>query len=225
MTSAASPCADVAAGEVRLLDGGRTPQAARRLRRANEAQGTMIACACKSIVMGRHSSLGPIDPQIGGIAAHGVIEEFARAKQEITANPVMAAVWQPILAKYGPTLVGECQKSIDWSSQMVRSWLVSGMLADDPKPDDKADAVIKEPGDHALTLSHARHISAAKASQIGLVIEPLEDDQGLQDRVLTVHHACIQTLTATPAFKIIESHDGIAFIQTVATMVMAAPQG
>ena len=28
--------------------------------------GTMIACACKSIVMGKHSNLGPIDPQLGG---------------------------------------------------------------------------------------------------------------------------------------------------------------
>ena len=69
--------------------------------------GTMIACACKSIVMGRHSSLGPIDPQIGPLAAHGVIEEFDRAAREIQQNPVMANIWGPILAKYGPTLVGE----------------------------------------------------------------------------------------------------------------------
>src|SRR6266702_5473539 len=34
--------------------------------------GTMVACACKEILMGKHSSIGPIDPQIGGMAAHGV---------------------------------------------------------------------------------------------------------------------------------------------------------
>jgi len=28
--------------------------------------GTMISLACKTIVMGAHSSLGPIDPQVGG---------------------------------------------------------------------------------------------------------------------------------------------------------------
>ncbi len=38
--------------------------------------GTMIACACKVIFMGKQSSLGPIDPQFGGIPAHGVVEEF-----------------------------------------------------------------------------------------------------------------------------------------------------
>ncbi len=41
--------------------------------------GTMIACACREIVMGKHSSLGPIDPQFRGIPAHGVVEEFQRA--------------------------------------------------------------------------------------------------------------------------------------------------
>uniref|UniRef100_UPI003222108E SDH family Clp fold serine proteinase n=1 Tax=Acetoanaerobium noterae TaxID=745369 RepID=UPI003222108E len=41
--------------------------------------GTMIACASKEIIMGKQSSLGPIDPQFNGIPAHGVIEEFEKA--------------------------------------------------------------------------------------------------------------------------------------------------
>lgn len=185
--------------------------------------GTMIACACKSIVMGRHSSLGPIDPQIGGVAAHGVIEEFDQAKREIQQNQLMANVWIPILQKYNPTLVGECQKAIKWSEQMVKAWLESGMFAGQADATQKADHVIKELGDHALTLSHARHISIDRAQGMGLVVEALESDQKLQDRVLTVHHACIQTLTATPAYKLIENQNGTAFIQTVATMLVGTP--
>ena len=41
--------------------------------------GTMIACCSKEIVMGKHSSLGPIDPQLHGIPAQGVISEFTQA--------------------------------------------------------------------------------------------------------------------------------------------------
>lgn len=41
--------------------------------------GTMIACACKKIYMGRQSSIGPTDPQFNGIPAGGVLEEFAQA--------------------------------------------------------------------------------------------------------------------------------------------------
>src|SRR4030042_1954680 len=73
--------------------------------------GTMIACSCKEIVMGKQSSLGPIDPQFGGIPAHGVGEEFHRAKREVQQNPSSIPIWQPIIAKYSPTLIGECEKA------------------------------------------------------------------------------------------------------------------
>jgi ClpP class serine protease len=62
--------------------------------------GNMMACACKSIVMGKQSSLGPIDPQLMGLAAHGVIEEFNKAYEEIQADPRKIPLWQPIIAKY-----------------------------------------------------------------------------------------------------------------------------
>jgi len=74
--------------------------------------GTMIACAGDSIVMGKQSSLGPIDPQIGGRPAHGILEEFKQAHEEIKKDLTKAHVWQPIIAKYGPALIGECQKVI-----------------------------------------------------------------------------------------------------------------
>lgn len=187
--------------------------------------GTMIACACKEVVMGRHSSLGPIDPQYLGMAAHGVIEEFKRAFAEIQADQMKMAVWQPIIAKYNPTLIGECEKAIQWSSEMTKEWLVSGMLSDDPNKNDKADAILRELGDHALTKSHARHLSAKKCSEIGLNVRVLEDDHDLQEAVLSVHHACIHTLGATPAYKIIENHRGVAFIQIAQSVIVQGPIG
>src|SRR5690554_5497904 len=36
--------------------------------------GTMIAMSCKSIMMGKQSSLGPIDPQMGGVPCQAVIK-------------------------------------------------------------------------------------------------------------------------------------------------------
>jgi hypothetical protein len=177
--------------------------------------GTLAALACKSIVMGKQSSLGPIDPQVGGLAAHGVIEEFGRAKTEIVTNPVNAALWQPILHKYQPTLLGECQKAIDWSNSMAKDWLVSGMFQGESDAAVKADAVVKELGSHVLTLSHSRHISITRARDLGLKIEALEDSQPFQDAVLTLHHACIHTLASTAAYKIIENHNGVAYIPIV----------
>jgi ATP-dependent protease ClpP protease subunit len=177
--------------------------------------GTMIALSCKQIVMGKHSSLGPIDPQIFNLPAHGVIEEFQTACEEVKKDPALIPLWQTIIGKYHPTLIGECQKAISWSTQVAKEWLISGMFEGHADAEAKADNVIKELSDHALTKSHARHISLTKALDIGLNVLPLESDPALQEAALTVHHACILTLSASDACKIIENHNGVAHIQTM----------
>ena len=182
--------------------------------------GTMIACACKKILMGRQSSLGPIDPQFRGIPAHGLVEEFNRAKKEVNEDNSTIPIWQPIIAKYDPTLIGECEKAIAWSSEMTDEWLRSGMFVDDTRADKKILKILAELGDHALTKSHARHLSMERCREMGLEVIALEDNQDLQDSVLSLHHACMLTFTATPAFKVIENQRGIAFIKIAQPVVV-----
>src|SRR5262249_37578938 len=127
------------------------------------------------------SSLGPIDPQIAGLAAHGVIEEFTTAQKDVQKNQLLAMLWQPIIAKYNPTLLGECQKAIKWAETMVSDWLVTGMFKNEPDPRSVAKKVLDELGSHALTLSHSRHISMEKAQSLGLKVTAMESDQKLQE--------------------------------------------
>ena len=204
--------------------------------------GTMIACSCKSILMGKQSNLGPIDPQLGPLPAHGIVEEFKRAHNEIKTAQINAimnpndpaaiaevntriALWQPIVAKYSPALIGECEKNIEWSETMVKDWLTRNMLSDlAPDVLERVRGVImKELADHKVSKSHGRHIPMQKCIDIGLKIEKLEDDQTLQDLVLSVHHSCIHTLSETPSFKIIENQNGIAFIQIAQMMPVPKP--
>lgn len=175
--------------------------------------GTLIACACKEIVMGKHSSLGPIDPQFGGIAAHGIIEEFKRAIAETSKDPNVIPIWQAIVAKYPPALVNECENVIDWTNEMAAEWLKSGMFENDPEGQKKVPHIVKQLGDHAVSKSHGRHLPLDYCKNLGLKVVKLEDDDALQDAVLSVHHMMIHTLGSTPSFKIIENHKGQAFIQ------------
>jgi ATP-dependent protease ClpP protease subunit len=177
--------------------------------------GTMIALSAQRILMGRHSSLGPIDPQVAGVPAHGVIEEFAKAAAEIAKDPSRVAVWQPIIAKYPPTFIGECQKAIAWTNTLVRDWLETGMFYRDKNKKDKAAKVVKELADHSVTLSHARHVPFDSVKALGIKVDLLEADQDLQDAVLSLHHATMQTLQDTGAIKIIENQYGTAFVQSV----------
>lgn len=82
--------------------------------------GTMIACSCYKVLVGKQSNLGPIDPQIGGIPADVVVSEFRRAFEEIQADPIKAQVWAPILNRYTPSFLTQCEYAIDWSKKFVK---------------------------------------------------------------------------------------------------------
>lgn len=192
--------------------------------------GTMIALSCKEIVMGKHSNLGPIDPQIAGFPAHGIIEEFTRAQSEIASakSPqeqfARVAIWQPILAKYTPALIGECGNAINWSSTVVTEWLKTGMFNGEQDAAQKASTIVSELSSHEQTKTHARHIHVDRLKELGVKVVNLEQDPKLQDAVLTVHHACVHTLQQTAALKIIENQNSVAFIvQAILQQQMGFP--
>lgn len=175
--------------------------------------GTMIAFASKEIVMGKHSNLGPIDPQMGGLACQAVLNEFQQAKNDIRQNPHSAALWQVIIGKYHPTLLGACQQAIEWSEEMVFKWLKNNMCNGDEK---RVKEIVKTFASHTKQKTHARHISKNECKEIGLNITDLEESQELQDAVLTTHHAFMHTFTNTYSVKIIENHDGVAYVEQYA---------
>ena len=180
--------------------------------------GTMIACACKEIIMGKQSNLGPIDPQYNGIPTEGVKEEFERAKEEIKKNPSTIPLWQAIFSQYHPTFIGECEKAIAWSKEVVEECLQKVMFKGSKDAKKKASEVVKKLHDHVAHKSHDRHIHMQDCkSTIGLKVLSLEDefDDEFQDLVLTVHHAYMHTFSQSTAIKIIENHNGIAMVHHV----------
>jgi ATP-dependent protease ClpP protease subunit len=177
--------------------------------------GTMIALSAKEILMGKHSNLGPIDPQMGGLACQAVLNEFEQAKKEIKQNPHSASLWQVIISKYHPTFLGACQQAIEWSEKMVSKWLETNMCKED---NNKVKEIMETFANHKRQKSHARHISKKECEDVGLKIISLEDYQELQDAVLTTHHAFMHTFSNTTSVKIIENHNGTAYIETSVPM-------
>lgn len=168
--------------------------------------GTMIACSCKQIVMGKQSSIGPIDPQFNGIPAYGVLAEFKKAISEVKNDPGSLPIWQKIVEKYHPTFLGECQNAVDMSDRMVGEWLKRNMFYGRKTCDGDVRKVIESLNNHHDTLSHARHLSIDHAKSIGLNILEMESDQVLQDLILTVHHAFMHSFAQANVTKIIENH-------------------
>jgi len=172
--------------------------------------GTMIAMSCKEIMMGKQSNLGPIDPQFGGIACQAVVEEFEEAKRDVKNNPSCAPLWQVIISRYHPTFIGSCKNAIAWSKSLAEDWLGRNMCLGQKG---KVDSILKEFSDHAQSKSHSRHIPKDKCKSVGLKIVDMEDDNDLQDAILTTHHAYMHTFGHSAAVKIVENHLGVALIE------------
>ena len=174
--------------------------------------GTLIALSSQIIYMGKHSSLGPIDPQLNGINAIGVIDEFKKAREEINEDIANAPLWAPILSKYPPAFVGNCTHAWEWSKKLAKDWLTQGTLVSD---NGKIDNIISQLTEQKNTRSHGRHFDIDYLRTLGLNIIALEDNHELQDAILSVFHAAKITANTSSAYKIVENHNGIANIVSV----------
>ena len=194
---------------------------------------TMIACAADEIVLGKHSFLGPIDPQIilntplgqRMVPAQAIVEQFEKAKQEC-ADPTKLAAWLPMLNQYGPELLVQCTHASELSRSLVERWLKGFMFKEHPDKDKLASKIAEWLCDHRNFKTHGRHIPRKDVEEQGLNITRLEIDKTAQDLILSVFHATTHTFNGTSAVKIIENHLGRAFIKQVrpvAVQIAGAP--
>ncbi|OBG91642.1 hypothetical protein A9X05_11275 [Mycobacterium sp. E3298] len=155
--------------------------------------GTMISLSADRIIMGRQSQLGPIDPQMqlsngGSISARAVTEQFDRAQKDVLGNVANAHVWAPIVQSLGPSLLQEAQNALDYSETMVARWLAKAMFKSATDPAAEGNRVAHHFNDATTHKSHGRRIDRDEARGQGVVVDDLEDEQPLQEAVLTVYH-------------------------------------
>ena len=183
--------------------------------------GTMIALASNSIIMGRHSQLGPIDPQMQyasgrSVSAQAVVDQFNQAKEEILLDIENAHIWAPILATLGPSLIQEAQNALEYGEAMVGKWLNEYMFSNIKDQDErsaKANRVAKYFNDAAKHKSHGRRIGQEEACDVGICVKKLEDDEKLQDNILTAYHLMTIIFEQSPVTKIIWSHKGREWVK------------
>jgi hypothetical protein len=181
---------------------------------------TMIATAADEIVMGKHSFLGPIDPQFimqtalgpRSVPAQAILEQFERAQRE-AIDPAKLRVWAPMLAQYGPDLLVTCQNAASLSENLVSEWLKRYMFKGDVDAGAKGAAIAQWLSNHNAFKTHARPIDRDELLAHGLKIVSLEQNQHEQDLFLSVHHAIAHTFNNTTAVKIIENNLGKAYVR------------
>jgi hypothetical protein len=188
-----------------------------------KSAATMIALGCDEIVMGDHSELGPIDPQIlvpvpegrRYAPAHAILRDFTRAKEECKQDVSNIAAWTPILRSYSGGLIEFCSQQIKLSIEVVAKWLSRYMLSHadmNVAPSDRDAKALQIAewfgSDNAYDRfrTHSRPIRFPELQATGLRVKRLEEDSALQDAVLSIFHANEITFGAGPSSKMIENH-------------------
>lgn len=178
--------------------------------------GTMIACSGKEIIMGKHSSLGPIDPQFNGAPAYNIKLEFEQAKEDLKNNPENYHYWKIKLEKYPPAFMKSAIDAIELSSMLVEEWLSTCMFDDgSDKSKRTIKKIVKMLNEHDNSKLHGRHFDIEFCRKMGLKVTNLEDDSELQDAVLGVHHAFMASFSGSGITKIIESNNDKAWMSSV----------
>ena len=181
--------------------------------------GTMLTCSADVIVMGKQSSIGPIDPQfilqtavgVQALPAHAILEQFKRAQDDCAKNPKNLNSWLPMLSQYGPALLVRCQDQIDFGKELVGNWLKEYMFKNEKS--DTPDKIANYLSNHGNFKTHGKHIGIEKAKEIGLKIEQLEDNQDFQDKVLSAFHAIMHAFGSTNTAKIISNQNGNNYLK------------
>jgi membrane-bound ClpP family serine protease len=171
--------------------------------------GTMMALASDVIVLGNQSQLGPIDPQLNvngqQHSARAIVEQFEQAQTEIMANPMAAHVWAPIIGSHGPALLQYAQDQLDFSKRMVANWITKYMMASSEDPAGNGERIADYFNNASIHKSHDKRIGIDEALEQGVVVEKLEDNQALQEAVLTLYHVFTIIVEQTSITKLLTS--------------------
>ena len=176
---------------------------------------TLMCCAADKVIMGAHSSLGPIDPQMHlpttprghSTAAFAVLDQFEMASSDIE-NYSDLTVWKPILDKIDPGTLAECNEAIELSKSLAKEWAKKYMHQGKEDATETSEELAEFLSDRRAFKSHSRRIDRSQASNHGFEVEELEQDDTLQDLVLSIFHSTMLAHENTELIKIIENQNG-----------------
>ncbi len=174
---------------------------------------TMMALCCDEILMGRHSQLGPIDPQFTILTPEGprsapaqaILDQFETAKAECASNAAALPAWLPILRGYGPGLISQCLSAQRAAEDMVSAAMTKYMFAGDEDAKDTIKEIAAWFNDHKMHRSHGKSLRYEDVAEKDVKVRALEDDRELQDAVLSAWHGVQLSLSSVAVNKIVEN--------------------
>ena len=176
---------------------------------------TLMTFAGDEIVMDDMSTLGPIDPQIGGIPARAILKAFEEIEEKIKKDGIQAlAPYGPLIQKYDLHLIQICRVAELLSRELAEKWLSQFMFRGwEGEAKDKGDHVSKITdffSDYDYHKSHSRGINRTVAKEKGFNIIFVETmDPDLQGLYMSLYNQYQFLFDKSGCFKQFENNRGI----------------
>lgn len=177
-----------------------------------KSAATMLSLSGNELIMTESGELGPIDPQIRVgdrySPAGSIIEQFDKASEIIKNDPNMLPVWIPILEKYAPCLLVDCENYIELAERLVKEWMDKYMFGDikSKSTTTKIKKIAKFLTNEKENLSHARIVGFDDLSKLGVKVKrDIDLGELVKIALEDIHLSVIQTLSFSNAVKIFEN--------------------
>lgn len=184
---------------------------------------TLLCMSGDEILMTMTGTLGPIDPQIGGIPSQAIIKGFEAVKERLLKEgPESLTAYVPMLKKYDLHLFEMCRSAEELSKDLARKWLQEYMLKDEDQT--KINAIVDSFSSYDLNKSHSRSIEREQAREMGLKITNTEENPDLDQLIRSLRNQFAFVFDKQPFVKLYENARGINWGRNEVVVGFQPPQ-
>jgi len=184
---------------------------------------TLLCLAGDAIIMSVEGTLGPIDPQLGGVPARAILRAFEHVEQRILEDgPRAISAYLPMLEKYDLHLLEMCKSAEELSKELASNWLSKYMLKcteDDPRIKD----IVQFFSSYDIHKSHGRSIDRGTARNLGLNIIYVEEIPGLASLLRSLFIQYTFLLDRTPFYKLFDNTHGVNWGRQISPLFVRPP--
>ncbi len=184
---------------------------------------TLMCFSGDEILMDDRSSLGPIDPQIGGVPARAILQGFEEARKRIAEEGAQAlGAYVPLIEKYDLHLFEICKAAEQLSKDLANRWLSEHMLGVGEE-DEQVQKIVEYFVAYDLHKSHGRPIGIRPAQEIGLKVRDLRQEEELRQAIRSISNQYELFFNKTPFAKLYENIRGVHWGRAVQQVQIQLP--
>jgi len=183
--------------------------------------GTIFAMGANEILMGKMSTLGPIDAQMitngKRFSVEAQLMGLEKIKNECALTGRLNPAYIPFLQQLSPGEIQNWENASNFAKTMVGEWLrkykfstwekhsSTGKDVTEEEKSNRADEIAENLGKHSTWLSHGRNFKIDRLREMKLKITDYSEDTKLDDAISCYYALLCMSFERSNLYKIFET--------------------